>query len=304
MVFMLFGGMTDPEIRWMKLHLDERKIEYIPIFTDTENNIVLTFNYQNNSLTINDKDVGKDITCGFIRFNAFSTGSEYKKNHRWHTIITGWLALNPHVKIFNREWIGRFNSKVSQLMIAKQLGFRIPETVLTNNYTYIKTLDKDKYIVKPIDNGYCETLESAVENINKSDKNIQLKIVNNTSILPNPAFIQERLSYPEYRAFFVSDQHLWYKLISDNIDNRTDDDLHIEYIDPDKLTDNQHNLNELINKLSNKQSLTYGAVDFKTDPINGELVFLEINDNPMFSGFDVRSCGVIVNYMLDFLTGE
>jgi len=48
--------------------------------------------------------------------------------------------------------------------------------------------------------------------------------------------------------------------------------------------------------------LDFGAADFKTDPADRALVFLELNTSPMFARFDYTAGGQLTAAILEELT--
>ena len=48
--------------------------------------------------------------------------------------------------------------------------------------------------------------------------------------------------------------------------------------------------------------MDFGAADFKTDPDDGDLVFLELNTSPMFARFDAACGGALCRAMVEHLS--
>ena len=53
--------------------------------------------------------------------------------------------------------------------------------------------------------------------------------------------------------------------------------------------------------LKDSLEASFGAAGFKTCARTGELLFLELNSAPMFSVFDKKCDGVLINSIVDFL---
>ena len=69
------------------------------------------------------------------------------------------------------------------------------------------------------------------------------------------------------------------------------------------LGDLEPGIVERLGALMTRLDLDYGAADFKADPQTGRLRFLEINNGPMFSGFDATCAGQLSGAIADFLSG-
>ena len=50
------------------------------------------------------------------------------------------------------------------------------------------------------------------------------------------------------------------------------------------------------------EAMDFGAADFKTDPDDGDLVFLELNTSPMFARFDAACGGALCRAMVEHLS--
>ena len=54
-------------------------------------------------------------------------------------------------------------------------------------------------------------------------------------------------------------------------------------------------------RLCDRIGLDFAAADFMRDPTSGELVFLEVNSQPMFAAFDLVAGGRLCDAILDGL---
>ena len=101
---------------------------------------------------------------------------------------------------------------------------------------------------------------------------------------------------PEIRVFRVGERFLAFRVDADALDYRTvGGSAKITEVDPPaEVLDG-------LRALTDRIGLTWTAADFKTREATGELVFLEVNSNPMFAAFDNASEGRLVDAMLDWL---
>jgi glutathione synthase/RimK-type ligase-like ATP-grasp enzyme len=101
---------------------------------------------------------------------------------------------------------------------------------------------------------------------------------------------------PEIRIYCVGDQLFPFQIIYEGIDYRRLDGKDIQVIpteiDP-KIADKYRALTKIL-------GIEYSSGDFMTGE-DGELVFLEINNSPMFARVDEVMNGAICEAMVNFL---
>jgi len=283
---LIIGGSKDQEILWIiqlcKLY---KQFKIFTLFVDKHINII-NWNIKKN-LIINNNIINPD--CVYIRQNIHNNNNnEQLISRRWHHIIQGWLLLNPKVKVLNRNWLSRFNNKIYNLAIAKEIGFNVDETYISNNISFMKKkLKKKEFILKAIDNGYCVDANEAISKCS-------IKEINNELISATPAFFQKKLSNPEIRVYWIIDTVWKFKIESIHLDHRVKKDANVSFV-----KDNNIYFNKLIKKLVDKLGLNYAAIDFKNNN-NNEIVFLEINDFPMIAYFDNLIKGKMGNRILEY----
>ena len=283
---LIIGGSKDQEILWIiqLCKLDEQ-FKIFTLFVDKHINNI-NWNIKK-KLIINNNIINPD--CVYIRQNIHNNNNnEQLISRRWHHIIQGWLLLNPKVKVLNRNWLSRFNNKIYNLAIAKEIGFNVDETYISNNISFMKKkLKKKEFILKAIDNGYCVDANEAISKC-------ITKEINNELISATPAFFQKKLSNPEIRVYWIIDTVWKFKIESIHLDHRVKKDANVSFV-----KDNNIYFNKLIKKLVDKLGLNYAAIDFKNNN-NNEIVFLEINDFPMIAYFDNLIKGKMGNRILEY----
>jgi hypothetical protein len=119
-----------------------------------------------------------------------------------------------------------------------------------------------------------------------------------------PAFVQRRLVPPEVRVYGIgagaARRFIAFRVESSALDYRADDETQVIHL---PLSDVDPGIVEGLGRLMDALEMDYGAADFKTDPDDGRLTFLEINSGPMFSAFDQVSDHAVSDAILDYLTG-
>lgn len=299
MNILIFGNSNDYEIISFLDNLYKYNYEFnlnhviIPILLENNYSPSITWDYNEDILIIDGMNIKPDVVW-FRRYVLHDNNNLQLRSKRLHHIIQGWLLSHPDVKIINRNWLNKFNNKIYQLNLAKKIGMKIPNTVLTNSVK-IMEIFKNNSIIKPIDNGYCCELKNILDNL--IDNN-DFRINNNNELVSSsPAFIQEKLLNPEYRIYFIFGNIVAFKIESNKIDHRTDENSKIYNISTNEIGDE---LLIKIGKLFGLIDLDFGALDFKIND-NNELIFLEVNDFPMFSKFDKISSNKISTFIFNNL---
>lgn len=235
----LIGGSDDPNIVVLK--------KYFNKFIDIKSNIV--WNLNKDYLTINNESVKP--TSLFYKYDYFETDKTNNIIQNFNaSLLHNYIQYKIKLKVFNRNHFVRPIQKLTNLMIAKDLGFNIPNT------EYSKGNSKDLKVVKPIDGGmYTEEGTSTKYS----------------------CIIQEKINGYNKRLYLVNNKYFCFKINTDSLDYRNDDNSTIELCDVSKDT-----LNKSF-KLAKKLKLNFCSLDFMT---NEKDWFLEINTNPFFSEFD------------------
>ena len=191
-------------------------------------------------------------------------------------------------------------NKLYQLKIAQELGFTIPDTIVTNNTNSFKKFAKsqdDNIIIKPIRQGRIYTVDG-VETIftNVIDRNT---IQNIHDYELTPCIIQEKiLKDYEVRVTVVGQ-----KVFSAKISSQENDATKIDWR-REKTPFTVYQLpSEIENKcikLLQRLNISFGAIDLIRN-VEGEYIFLEINPNgqwawvEMETGLDIS--GEIINFL-------
>ena len=110
-----------------------------------------------------------------------------------------------------------------------------------------------------------------------------------------PAIVQQRLVPPEVRVYAIGDRYFAFNVISPELDYRSTQNCRVEAMEvPGELTKGFGALLEIL-------GLDFAAADFKTCPETGRLLFLEVNNGPMFAAFDRATNGELCHTMVHML---
>lgn len=212
----------------------------------------------------------------FQRFNTFGydvhNSSHWNWYQNWYHIMRA-AGLSLNWKMFDAKQRFEGFCKPLDLILAKEVGFRVPETLITDN-----EIPHTEHIFKPVMGGD------------------HTKILRDASDFARGAgIIQPRLTGQEYRAYVVGDEVFAYRMDTSSLDYREKQDVRVV---PVPLSDIR--VAEKVRQLSHRKGLYFSATDLKEDA-DGQIHFLEINSSPMFSEFDRVSCGQLTEAMLAWL---
>ncbi|MHA1381730.1 MAG: MvdC/MvdD family ATP grasp protein [Candidatus Helarchaeota archaeon] len=224
----------------------------------------------------------------------------------YHSLLNGIYSI-----LSNRLWINYIYSiieaenKIYQLILAKKLGFRIPETIITNNREYAyKFIKANSYncIIKPIRSGFIsDSSNPKIIFTNKIDRN---KIEELKRIQHCPSIFQNNIAKEaDVRVTVVGE-----KIFSARIESKRYEENMIDWRRGSNII--EHNYIELPSKIANqcinlvKQlNLIFGAIDLILDQ-EGNFHFLEINPNGQWAWIEKRLDMPISNEIANLLLGE
>lgn len=234
-----------------------------------------------------------DCRAAFMRYDVFSalyTNAEFAAENatNWYTVFSSLCELGG-VRILNGAIKMLSGSKLVMLALARQHGFAIPRTIIGNSRQQLDALgDPSGFIAKPVAGGtYCVELQDALAEADWMD-----------GLGASPAIVQEKLRYPEFRLYRIGRRYFAFNIDSRSLDSRLDRQGGIVPIDistfPAELIDQLTSLTDAI-------GCDFCAVDLKTDRDTEKLVFLELNNGPMFMGYDKTINGAMARQIVTHL---
>lgn len=272
--------------------LSEKKINFYRFNTeDLLSKISLSFDFDNSKFLLIDQDKNIEIDLLEIKSVYFRrplmpniNQEGLSKGEERFVINEITFYIEGLYKILrNAFWISSVfsireaESKIYQLQIAKELGFQIPKSLITNDVKLASDFIKSgSLIIKPIKTGLIED--------QKNSKLVFTSIYDKKSDLERlrccPAYFQNFIDKEaDIRVTVVGDIVFPALIHSQDfpqttIDWRNGENLKLKY----ESIELPENLKKLCISITRKLKLNFGAIDFVRDK-RGNYFFLEINPN-------------------------
>lgn len=284
--------------------LKKQTIEYYRLNTeDIPQWIDVKFSLKENSYVLIDRkrhieiDLGK-ITAVYFRRAQVATLEHIDANVQEKRYLRGELAylLEGIYKILdNQYWLNNIykireaENKIYQLQIARELGFIIPESLITNVPESVIDLMggfNDDCIIKPIKSGNVDIeTSSKIIFTSKIEKDF---FEDKTRIASFPIYVQENI-HKQYdlRCIVIGND-----VFCAQIESQKYDDSKIDWRKGKNfLIHKKHELPKDIKEkciqITKRLSLNYSAIDLILDK-NGQYIFLECNPNGQWAWLEIR----------------
>ncbi|MBI4130161.1 hypothetical protein HY468_02500 [Candidatus Roizmanbacteria bacterium] len=204
------------------------------------------------------------------------------------------------------ESVIRASNKVQQIVIARNLGFTFPESLITNDptkaATFIKRL-KGNVIIKPIDSGYAEAGNTGLSiHTTLVKPNADLSLVRNC-----PTYFQENIQKQYELRITVIGRKIFPVAfdVSGIPEAHIDSRMSVSQLDkvPHKLVKIPQSLEKKILSLLDYYGLHFSAIDMAKTP-EGKYVFFELNPAGQFLWLDRFTPGLsLKSEMANYLSG-
>jgi hypothetical protein len=284
------GGARDPNLACLIRAAEERAIDVLPLLAGGDLCPSISWDLDAGELCVNGRPV--DPTAAFLRRDVFHDGDAAADQRAvaWFASVQGWLAATRQVRAPNRRCLDRSFNKLHALSLAKAANLPIPHTCVTNAVDSVRSSGSPaETIAKPVaGGGYCRSLDQLPD---------ELELRNGVSA--SPAIVQPLIAGPDIRIYGIGESRFGFRIESDSVDYRISSRKEITPVDalpPETLGG--------LWRLTERMGLDWWAADFKMSAKTGDLVFLEINSNPMFSAFDRIAEGALGEAILQFLTQD
>lgn len=221
----------------------------------------------------------------------------------WKSIIDSLHFFTP-----NALWINprlsdlKAREKPTQLLLAKQLGFRIPPTLISNDSTrIIKFLEKNKGSIYKTLTWYFEYPNKLIFTSRVDPRKVTDNI---DSIKICPGIFQKEIE----KLFEIRVTTVGKKIFSVKIDSQSRNDTKLDWRrNQFQLTYSVFELPRkminLINQMNSKLGLHYAAYDFIVTP-NEEFYFLEVNPGGQWLWVERRTGLQISNALAEYMVSQ
>ncbi len=279
--------------------------------------VFVTLNFFNNKFEINDRNLSHvvDITqftsvyyrrpeLPILNNNLTSGEQKFILNEIIYTLEGIYRVLKKCFWISSVYSIREAENKPFQLSLAKAIGFKIPNSIITNDFLEGLNFFKENNsncIIKPIKSGLIEN-ESGNQVIFTS------KLSNfpdeNDKIESCPIYIQEHIKkLADIRVIVVGKM-----IFSTLIDSQANENTTVDWRKGNqKLTHTKiklpKDISQLCKKLLIELNLSFGAIDLVKD-IDGNYIFLEINPNGQWAWIELRTGYEISREIVKLFTDE
>ncbi|WP_454645823.1 ATP-grasp domain-containing protein [Bradyrhizobium liaoningense] len=287
-MILVAGGQLDINVGTFLRRLLHRRIEFIDLLVGPELYPTIVYDLRTGILQLNGRVLRPQAS--FVRHDVFlqqqTSGRDAAASSlNWFYALKGWELSTPDVVAFNRQSASRENAKIYNLLVAREIGIEIPETVVTNDFYNVERTLSGPLVQKPVAGGeFTTTLDEFLEGLESA-----------STLSRYPRFIQPQLSRPELRIYRIGDAVLSFSLVSDDLDYRKRQQVSLA------LVPNPPAISQKLITLCDRIDLDFAAADFMRNELTGEWCFLEVNSQPMFAAFDNICNGRLCDAMIDHL---
>ncbi|MEZ4449227.1 MAG: hypothetical protein R3B09_07080 [Nannocystaceae bacterium] len=301
---LLAGGARDPNLHALAAALGRRGVACRRLLVGRDDHPSIRWDLDDEALTIDGEPLAP--TAVFLRHDVFEGLADPRpetafRAAAWSTAIAGWALSRPDVRWFNRASEQRPTNKLHALRLARAAGLEVPSTTITNDLAALVAAAGPgvrELVAKPVaGGGPCRRVADLLP--------VTLTRLGRAAA---PAIVQPELVPPERRLFGVRRDltrpgqgpidAFAFEVVSSALDYREDRGAQVLPRDPEPA------LVAGLHRLMDRMGLDFVAADFKADPASGRLLFLEINNGPMFAGFDRAADGAITTAMVAALAGH
>jgi hypothetical protein len=206
----------------------------------------------------------------------------------WQQTMDGWLLSLPG-RLVNHPMREAFAPKPRQLQIARAVGLRTPETLISNDrnaaLAFVERHDGDVVhkTLTTLPGRLLETRRWEAEDVERLD-----------DLEAAPTILQSRIGGLDIRVTVFGDRSFAASIETPELDSRLDGDAphRIHELPPDV----ERRLLELMGQLG----LAYGAIDLKLSE-EGEYVFLEVNPRGQFLYVEILTGMPLTRAMAELL---
>lgn len=228
------------------------------------------------------------------------TLNEQLERNQWSSFLRNLIVFKNAFWINNPVDVYRAENKMYQLCIAKECGFKIPKTMITNS-SKIQINDDNEYIIKSLDTALFYDMEKKREMFTYSNV-VRGEELREYDLKQAPIFVQEFLEPKiDCRITYISENIFPVMIKKNDRGIYGDWRFYKEQLDyvPFKLPED---VKSSINQLMNELNLKFGGIDLAY--ANGEYYFIEVNPTGEWGWLEIRAGMDISSAIKDALCEE
>jgi len=222
-------------------------------------------------------------------------------------VMLGVMETSDVFKLDDYRNVRRTSDKHLQLKLAQEIGFRIPNTLVTNDGTALEDFYKThpQGIITKMQSSFA-IYKDGVENVVFTNRIEAEHLEDKASLQISPMKFQESIEKQlELRVTIVGDRLFTYAVDSQKMDGaktdwRREGANFVDQWNPFQLPEK---VEKQMLQLMDQLGLNYGAADLILTP-EDEYVFLEVNPVGEFFWLDKISGGDIASAIADLLVGK
>ncbi|MFO0703236.1 MAG: hypothetical protein U0525_00760 [Patescibacteria group bacterium] len=293
----IFSISSDTHVDKIIHELDRMEIDYLRIDSDTfsrfENLSISIYPHKSNQIETpltkfvkEHKNIKVWIRRPFSSFLGTKKAQVYLQKLETDAVIRYLLSSLPKTTKFVSELssLVAANQKIYQLFVAKEIGLKIPKTLITTSVQDAKDFyieNNMNIITKPLETTIIRTLEESYGiYTTKVSEDMDFTLINNC-----PTLLQENV----YKKSELRVTVIGKKIFAVEIDSQLSEKSMIDWRRanpiirdlPHRKFELPEHIEQKIQKLMDHYKLNFGAIDMAITP-QGEYVFFEINPAGQF----------------------
>ena len=315
---LLITNTSDFTCDYVVRSLNKLGADYYRLNTDEiGSDVLLTFDFAHDTYTLYDRPKGLTIDLLTFRSVYFRRpelpkfpDEDITPDERQFMQLEIRQTLEGLYKILrNAYWISdidairRAENKIYQQLLAKEIGFKIPSGIITNNPEDFKKFverNSGNIIIKPIYSGQIgwPEMQNVVftSKLESEPQSQQIELC--------PSYLQERIEKQyDVRVTVVGDK-IFAARIESQSNRETMTDWRVgENILPHKAITLPLSIQNQCRGILRRLDLQFGAIDFVETP-EGEYIFLEINPNGQWAWIETQTALPISDAIAKQLVNE
>jgi len=286
--------------------LNEKKINYYRLnFEDLDVKPYNIFSEKNFVPIIDSCDTVDSVWFRRTKLPNINIDDPYERNYilaEYDSLVSNLFQIIKAKKwLSHPDSIYRAENKLLQLRLAKDIGFKIPETLSTNEKALLKSFSQKfngNIILKPLGCGRIRTKTGI--NLIYTNKLESMHLNNLDHYDLTPIIFQEFIVKEYELRITVVDGYVF----SAKVESQLDEETRIDWRRK-KLKFKSYKLPEDVEymcvMLTKKLDLAFGAIDIIKNS-KGEYIFLEINPNGQWAWIEIdtglKISDAIINYLI------